>query len=92
MFQSDTAPRHDSVPDFHVAKLRSVDTTAIGDLPYLPYWIRMPIGQKRLFAIVEATWLSRNETYMRQDRINSPTLHHLSMIDLFKVTSPVRAK
>ena len=92
MFQSDTAPRHDSVPDFHVAKLRSVDTTAIGDLPYLPYWIRMPIGQKRLFAIVEATWLSRNETYMRQDRINSPKIHQLSMIDLFKVTSPVRAK
>jgi len=92
MFQSDTAPRHDSVPDFHVAKLRSVDTTAIGDLPYLPYWIRMPIGQKRLFAIVEATWLSRNETYMRQGRINSPKIHQLSMIDLFKVTSPVRAK
>ncbi len=65
MFQSDTVPRHDSVPNFHVAKLRSVDTTAIGDLPYLPYWIRMPIGQKRLFAIAEATWLSRNETYMR---------------------------
>ena len=84
MFQSDTAPRHDSVPDFHVAKLRSVDTTAIGDLPYLPYWIRMPIGQKRLFAIVEATWLSRNETYMRQGRINSPKIHQLSMIDLFK--------
>jgi len=92
MFQSDTAPRHDSVPDFHVAKLRSVDTTAIGDLPYLPYWIRMPIGQKRLFAIVEATWLSRNETYMRQGRINSLKIHQLSMIDLFKVTSPVRAK
>lgn len=92
MFQSDTAPRHDSVPDFHVAKLRSVDTTAIGDLPYLPYWIRMPIGQKRLFAIVEATWLSRNETYMRQGRINSSKIHQLSMIDLFKVTSPVRAK
>ena len=92
MFQSDTAPRHDSVPDFHVAKLRSVDTTAIGDLPNLPYWIRMPIGQKRLYAIVEATWLSRNETYMRQGRINSPKIHQLSMIDLFKVTSPVRAK
>ena len=65
MFQSDTAPRHDSVPNFHVAKLRSVDTTAIGDLPYLPYWIRMPTAQKRLFAIAEATWLSRNEAYMR---------------------------
>lgn len=91
MFQSDTAPRHDSVPNFHVAKLRSVDTTAIGDLPYLPYWIRMPTGQKRLFAIAEATWLSRNETYMRQGRINSPKIHQLSMIDLFK-TFPVRVK
>jgi len=51
MFQSDTAPRHDSVPNFHVAKLRSVDTTAIGDLPYLPYWIRMPTRQKHAYSL-----------------------------------------